>query len=82
MHRSSNPYVSQLLDVSKYDNNVDDVVMGMTTALDRQQKINNILSGKVPTFVSSEEEQVRRARFTNEIMKALYSKSGGAPPDV
>lgn len=76
MHRSSNPYVNELLDNSRYDNNVDDFEIGMNLAMDRERRRKQILEGKVPTFISSEETQKRRNEFTSEIMKQIYSKGG------
>ena len=74
MHRSSNPYINELLDNSRYDNNIDDMELGMNIAFDKERRRKQILEGKVPSFISSEETQRRRHEFTSQIMQAIYNK--------
>ena len=76
MHRSSNPYVNELLDNSRYDNNIDDFEIGMNLAMERERRRKQILEGKVPEFISSEETQRRRSEFTAQIMQQIYNKGG------
>lgn len=77
MHRSSNPYINELLDNSKYDNNLDDMEIGLPGIMEMQRRRRQILEGKVPQFVSTDEAQRRRNEFTNQIMQQIYSKGGG-----
>ena len=74
MHRSSNPYINELLDNSRYDNNIDDMELGMNIAFDKERRRKQILECKVPSFISSEETQRRRHEFTSQIMQAIYNK--------
>lgn len=78
MHNSSHSgFINQLLDTSKYDNNTPDMELGMNIAFDAERKRRNILEGKVPEFISSDEVQERRHKFTNAIMQQIYNKGGG-----
>lgn len=81
LHRSSNPYINELLDNSRYDNNIDDLAMGMDLAYDRARRRQALLEGKVPSFISDEETQKRRSAWTNQIISQIYNK-GGTPPNV
>lgn len=76
MHRSSNPYVNELLDTSRYDNNLDDMEIGLPMILDMQKRRKQVLEGKVPTYVSSDEAQRRRHEFTSQILSQIYNKGG------
>ena len=76
MHRSSNPYVNELLDTSRYDNNLDDMEVGLPQIMDMQRRRKQIYEGKVPTFISSEETQRRRHEFTNQVLSQIYNKGG------
>lgn len=76
MHRSSNPYVNELLDTSRYDNNIDDMEIGLPAMMDMRRRRKQILEGKVPTFISSEETQQRRHEFTSQILNQIYNKGG------
>ena len=76
MHRSSNPYVNELLDNSRYDNNIDDFEIGMNLDMERERRRKQILEGKVPEFISSEETQRRRNEFTAQILQQIYNKGG------
>ena len=77
MHMSSNPYIKDLLDNSKYDNNIDDFEVGVTNLaeiFDRERRRRNVLEGKLPTYISSPEVQAQRRAFTNELMQQIYQK--------
>ena len=76
MHKSSNPYVNELLDTSRYDNNLDDMEIGLPQILDMQRRRKQAIEGKVPTYISSEETQRRRHEFTNQILNQIYNKGG------
>ena len=76
MHKSSNPYVNELLDTSRYDNNLDDMEIGLPEILDMQKRRKQVLEGRVPTYISSEETQKRRHEFTNQILNQIYNKGG------
>ena len=76
MHKSSNPYVNELLDTSRYDNNLDDMEIGLPESLDMQKRRKQVLEGRVPTYISSEETQKRRHEFTNQILNQIYNKGG------
>ena len=66
MHKSSNPYVNELLDTSRYDNNLDDMEIGLPQILDMQRRRKQVIEGKVPTYISSEETQRRRHEIYNK----------------
>jgi hypothetical protein len=68
LHRSSNPYVNEMLSNSRYDNNMDDLAIGMDLAYDRARRKQALLEGKVPTFISDEETQRRRAEWTSQVI--------------
>jgi len=81
LHNSSNsPYTSQLLDNSRYDNNLDDLELGVQSAMDRARRRQAILEGRIPELVSSEEAQQRRGLFTQSLMQQIYRK--GASTNV
>lgn len=71
---SSSPYVNQILDNSRYDNNLDDIEIGVQMAMDKARRRRAILEGQVPTFISSEETQKRRHEFTQQLMNQIYRK--------
>lgn len=71
---SSNPYINQILDNSRYDNNLDDVELGVQMAMEKARRRRAILEGQVPTFISSEETQKRRQEFTQQLMNQIYRK--------
>lgn len=79
MHRSSNPYITDILSNSRYDNNINDLEVGMNAVYDRAQRRKAILEGKVPTFISSDETQKRRAEWTKQIIDQIYRKGGTVP---
>lgn len=75
MHNSSNnPYVSTLLNQSAYDSNVDDLEIGLAQLFDAERRKRNVLEGKLPTYISSEEVQQQRRLFTQELMSQIYQK--------
>ena len=75
LHNSStNPYVNDLLNNSRYDNNLDDIEIGMNMAFDRERRRKAILEGKVPEFISSDETQKRRHEWTQQLMNQIYKK--------
>lgn len=75
LHNSStNPYISDLLNNSKYDNNLDDIEIGMNMAFEREKRRRAILEGKVPEFISSDEAQKRRHEWTQQLMSQIYRK--------
>lgn len=71
---SSNPYVNDLLNNSRYDNNLDDIEVGMNMAFERERRRKAILEGKVPEFISSDETQKRRHEWTQQLMNQIYRK--------
>jgi len=78
LHNSStSSYVSDLLNNSRYDNNLDDIEIGMKMAFDRERRRKAILEGKVPDFISSDETQKRRHEWTQQLMNQIYRKGGG-----
>lgn len=79
LHRSSNPYIGSLLNTSRYDNNLDDIEMGMRLALDKARRRMNVLEGKVPDYISSPEVQEARNKFLNVVLEKMYKKNGGGP---
>lgn len=68
MHRSSNPTINELLDSSRYDNNIDDMEIGLDVILDMQKRRKAVLEGKVPSYISSNEAQQRRSEFMSKIL--------------
>ena len=76
MHRGSNPYINELLTTSQYDNNTIDLELGMEAVLDKARRRQQLLEGKVPSFISSDEVQKRRAEWTNHIINQIYNKGG------
>lgn len=79
MHRDSNPYTNQLMNNSLYDNNIDDLELGMSIVFDKERRRKAVFEGKVPTIVSSEETQKRREAWTNQIINQIYNKKGVVP---
>ena len=78
LHNSSSSYVSDLLNNSRYDNNLDDVEVGMKMAFERERRRKAILEGKVPEFISSDETQKRRHEWTQQLMNQIYRKGSKA----
>lgn len=75
LHSSSpNSYVGDLLNNSRYDNNLDDIELGINLALDKERRRKAILEGKVPEFISSDEAQKRRHEWTQQLMNQIYRK--------
>lgn len=71
---SSNPYISDLLNNSKYDNNLNDIEVGMNIAFDKERRRKAILEGKVPEFISSDETQKRRQEWIEQLMNQICRK--------
>lgn len=75
LHNSStNQYMNDILNTSRYDNNLDDVEVGMQMAFDKERRRKQILEGKVPEFISSDEAQKRRHDWTQAILNQVYRK--------
>lgn len=75
LHNSStNPYINDLLNNSRYDNNLDDIEVGINMAFDKERRRKAILEGKVPEFISSDETQKRRHEWTQQLMNQIYRK--------
>ena len=85
MHVSSNPYINQLLDNSRYDNNKSDHEVGTIEILkqmrDRAQEQLNGYGKGLPTYISSPEVQAQRHQFIEELTSQLYQKQMQRPPD-
>lgn len=71
LHKSStNPYLNDLLDNSKYDNNLDDMEIGLPSVLlDAEMRKRNILEGRVPTFISDPATQQQRQGWISKVME-------------
>lgn len=76
LHQASNPFISQLLS-NQYDNNLDDNEIASIPVLNGQQRVKNLLEGKVPDFISSPEVQKQRHAWTESILAQIYNKGGG-----
>ena len=74
MHRSSNPYINNILSQSKYDNNIDDVEIGLAAVYDEERRRRNALTPKIPEYISSPEVQEQRRLFTQTLMDQIYEK--------
>lgn len=75
LHNSSNsPYITDLLNTSRYDNNLDDIEVGMKMAFDKERRRRQLLEGKVPTFISSDEVQKRRHMYAQSLLDKIYNK--------
>lgn len=70
MHRSGNPYMNEILDTSRYDNNLDDNEMGIELAFQRAKRKADLLEGRI----SSEEKMRRRELMTQEIINMMRSR--------
>ena len=70
MHRSNNPYMNQILDNSRYDNNLDDNELGIELAFKRAKMKADLLEGRI----SSEEKMRRRELMTQEIINMINSR--------
>lgn len=81
MHKDSNSYMSRILNNSTFDNNIDDMEVGLHVLYDKERRKHQILAGKVPTFISDEETQRRRNAWTNKILEQM-ADIGRRPPDV
>ena len=74
---STNQYINDLLNNSRYDNNLDDIEVGINLAFEKERRRKAILEGKVPEFISSDETQKRRHEWTQQIMNQIYQKGSG-----
>lgn len=74
LHRSSNPYINELMDNARYDNNIDDMEIGLAEMFDRERRRRNVLEGKLPQYISSPEVQKARAEYTQQLMDQIYRK--------
>lgn len=76
MHQSSNPYIKELLDDSRYDNNIDDFEMGVKSAIEHIKSRNRkfMFEQPLPTTVSPADVQQRRALFTQEILNNTLNR--------
>lgn len=78
MHRSSNPYINDLLNTSKYDNNLDDSEIGLPSVLiEAERRRKQMLEGPVPQFISSSETQKQRHEFFNQLTNLVNAKKQG-----
>lgn len=82
MHASSNPYIKEILDTSRFDNNIDDMELGLAQIFDRERRRLNVLEGKLPTYISSPEVQEQRHKFTEALLAQAFNKKGSVPEDV
>lgn len=80
-HKSSNPYISQLLDDSRYDNNLYDEEVGMTAAFNAEKRRMEFTRAPLPSYISSEETQRRRHQWTEAILSGIYNKSSSGGGD-
>lgn len=81
LHSSSsggNPYLDRILNNSGYDNNLDDMEVGINSAFDAERRRRQLLEGKVPEFISSDDTQKRRSAWLNTIFEQMYKKKEGA----
>ena len=74
LHASSNPYINQILDNSRYDNNIDDLELGLDSVYDKARRRKALLEGKLPKFLASPEIQKKRQEWTDAIMQQVYAK--------
>jgi hypothetical protein len=83
MHNSSNPWINQLMDDSRYDNNQDDLEVGMNLAFERFKRRETIMNGPLDAngkrFISSPEVQQKREAWTKKILDEIMKK--GRPPE-
>lgn len=83
MHNSSNPYINQLMDDSRYDNNKDDFEVGINLAFERakrNQQIRNSQTGIGSSrYLTTPEMQQKRAAWTQQILENIARK--GKPPN-
>jgi hypothetical protein len=75
---SSSAYVNDILNDSRYDNNADDIEIGMNLAFEKERRRKAILEGKVPTYISSDETQRARHEWTKALMDQICRKGSGS----
>lgn len=74
MHSSSNPYLNELMNSSKYDNNTGES-MGLIDLLQmRKQQQNGEYVG-LPKYMSHPVIQEHKRRFTEDILAQIYEKA-------
>ena len=74
---SSNPYIGDLLNNSRYDNNLDDIEMGMNIAFAKERNRKAVLEEKLSKYISSDEVQQRRHQWTQALLDQVYRKGSG-----
>lgn len=74
MHKESAPYISELLDNSRYDNNLTELELGLRDILDRAKQAANRLTRPVPKYISSPEVQEQRRKFSEMLISQMYEK--------
>ena len=74
----ANPFVNQLMNDSRYDNNLFDDPVGMQAAIERELARAARMQEKLPAYISDEETQQRRREWTNEIQKQILAVKGGS----
>ena len=82
MHASSNPYLKEILDTSRFDNNIDDMELGLAQIFDQERRRISILEKPLPTYISSLEVQKQRHAFTEALLQQAFNKKGQVPEDV
>lgn len=82
MHASSNPYLKEILDTSRFDNNIDDMELGLAKIFDQERRRISILEKPLPTYISSPEVQKQRHAFTEALLQQAFNKKGQVPEDV
>ncbi len=78
LHNSSNPYINQLLNDSRYDNNQYDEELGMNIAFNAEKRRLEFKRNPLPDYISSEETQRRRHLWTEAILNGIYNKNNAA----
>ena len=74
LHHSSNPYINEIMNNARYDNNLDDMEIGLAEMFERERRRRNLLEGKLPQYISSPEIQKARAEYTQQLMDQIYKK--------
>lgn len=74
MHSNNNPYINRLLDVSQYDNNLDDMELGITRAFDAERQ-KSVLNITVPEHITSKERAKARNNYFEYVTGQLIKKN-------
>ena len=78
MEKQSHAYINDLLNTSKYDNNLDDSEIGLPSVLiEAERRRKQMLEGPVPQFISSSETQKQRHEFFNQLTNLVNAKKQG-----